>query len=52
MFGQWYTSSALKTMDRDSNSRKRAPASVEHWVTRFMLQDITIIGAGLAPVET
>ncbi len=43
---------ALQTMDRESHAKKRALATVDHWVTRFMLSDITIIGAGLAPAET
>jgi hypothetical protein len=43
---------ALQTMDRVSHDEKRAVASADHWVTRFMLSDITIIGAGLAPAET
>jgi hypothetical protein len=43
---------ALQTMDRESHDKKRAVASADHWATRFMLSDITIIGAGLAPAET
>ena len=43
---------ALQTMDRESHARKRAVASADHWVTRFMLSDVTIIGAGLGPAET
>ncbi len=43
---------ALHSMDRESHDEKRAVASADHWVTRFMLSDITIIGAGLAPAET
>ena len=43
---------ALQAMDRESHAKKRAVATADHWVTRFMLSDITIIGAGLAPAET
>jgi hypothetical protein len=43
---------ALQTMDRESHDKKRDVVSSDHWVTRFMLSNITIIGAGLAPAET
>jgi hypothetical protein len=43
---------ALQTMDRESYDKKCAVATADHWITRFMLSDITIIGAGLAPAET
>ena len=43
---------ALRTMDQESHAKKRARSSADHWVTRFMLSDVTIIGAGLGPAET
>lgn len=43
---------ALQKMDRESHDMKRAVVAADHWVTRFMLSDVTIIGARLGPAET